>query len=285
MQNNNYRIYRIINNNVITSKDDTDKEIVLMGKGIAYLKKVGDYITTDNVEKVFVLKGNETQRYLDVIESIQAKYFEVSLEILEYAEYQLQVKSSPIAYVMLADHIASAIERCQQGILVKNEMLEEIKNFFPKEFEVGRAALLLIKDELQVDLPKDEAGFIAFHIMNLSNEGKRDDRFKLIEKVIEVTESYFNMHIDKESIYFERFLTHLKYFSSRILSKERDASKEEHDDFLYRMLHIQYPEVAKCVDLIQEYVDYNYKVKVSNEEKGYLIVHINNLLMKSKMVT
>ena len=45
---------------------------------------------------------------------------------------------------------------------------------------------------------------------------------------------------------------------------------------------MQYPEITKCVELVQEYLDYNYQIEVSTEEKGYLIIHINNLLIKTR---
>lgn len=285
MQNNSYVIHRIVNNNVITSRDKNDKEILLMGKGIAYLRRVGDLVSTDDIEKVFILKELEVTRYLDIIESIPAQYFDIALEILEYAEHKLHVTSSSIAYVMLADHIASSIERFQQGILVKNEMLQEIKNFYPDAYEIGKAALVRIKDETEVELPIDEAGFIAFHIINLSNGLNHDERSDLIKKIIEVVEGYFKFHIDKESIYYERFITHLKYFSTRIFANTKELPDKQSDDFLYRMLRIQYQDIAKCVDMIQTYVDHDYHIQITNEEKGYLMIHINTLLMKSKMVT
>lgn len=283
MWKENYEIVRIINNNVITSFDDKGQEIVLMGKGIAYLKKVGDNIHKEDIEKVFILKDEEKKRYLDVIEAIDAQYFDIALEILEYVEYQLRIKVNPIGYIMLADHIASAVERTKKGILIKNEMMGEIKTYFPKEFEVGKSALLLLRDELGVDLPEDEAGFIAFHIINMSDGTKNEERTVFIEKVVEIVENYFRLSFNRESFHYERFITHLKYFFSRMLKGVNDI--EDGDDFLYRMLKIQYPETEKCVNIIQEFIQFNYKISITNEEKGYLIVHINNLLMKSKMVT
>ncbi len=283
MWKENYEIVRIINNNVITSFDDKGQEIVLMGKGIAYLKKVGDNIHKEDIEKVFILKDEEKKRYLDVIEAIDAQYFDIALEILEYVEYQLRIKANPIGYIMLADHIASAVERTKKGILIKNEMMGEIKTYFPKEFEVGKSALLLLRDELGVDLPEDEAGFIAFHIINMSDGTKNEERTVFIEKVVEIVENYFRLSFNRESFHYERFITHLKYFFSRMLKGVNDI--EDGDDFLYRMLKIQYPEIEKCVNIIQEFIQFNYKISITNEEKGYLIVHINNLLMKSKMVT
>ena len=283
MWKENYEIVRIINNNVITSFDDKGQEIVLMGKGIAYLKKVGDNIHKEDIEKVFILKDEEKKRYLDVIEAIDAQYFDIALEILEYVEYQLRIKANPIGYIMLADHIASAVERTKKGILIKNEMMGEIKTYFPKEFEVGKSALLLLRDELGVDLPEDEAGFIAFNIINMSDGTKNEERTVFIEKVVEIVENYFRLSFNRESFHYERFITHLKYFFSRMLKGVNDI--EDGDDFLYRMLKIQYPEIEKCVNIIQEFIQFNYKISITNEEKGYLIVHINNLLMKSKMVT
>ena len=44
-------IYKILNNNVIVSKNEHDKEIIAMGKGIAFKKKVGEHIEDELIDK------------------------------------------------------------------------------------------------------------------------------------------------------------------------------------------------------------------------------------------
>lgn len=286
-KNEEYVIFRIINNNVVTSLDEQSSEVVLMGKGISYKKKVGDCVDFASIDKVFVLKGKEKNRYMDIIKHISIQYFDIAADILEMAEKELNVKANPIGYIMLADHIASAIERAKDNIFIENEMLKEIRFFYPKEFEIGKKALNIVEAQFHIKLPIDEAGFITFHIISLSEgmDSASRQRLRMINAVIEMVESYFTINFDRESIYFERFLTHLKYFCVRTYAKDNEAKQGDSDDFLYRMLKIQYPEVTKCTELIQEYLMYNYQIKVSNEEKGFLIVHINNLLMNSTIAT
>ena len=246
-RNDRYVLFRIINNNVVTSLDENNAEIVLMGKGISFHKKIGDYIDAESIEKIFVLKGQEKKRYLEVIEQISPQYFDMAMEILEMAEKQLQVKANPIGYVMLADHISSAVDRMNEHIILKNEMLNEIKHFHPAEYEIGKMALKQIKDAYDISLPIDEAGFIAYHIINLSEGGgvKQDDkRMKLVKKVLEIIENYFNIRMNQDSIYYERFITHLKYFGARVFSQDTNKMGNN-DDFLYRMMKIQYPEITK----------------------------------------
>lgn len=280
-----YVISRIINNNVVASHDK-DSEIVLMGSGISFKKKVGDFVDKDKVEKEFVLKGREKTRYMDIIENINSDFIDLAVNILDYAEEQLGVKATTIAYISLADHLANAVERAQNHILLPNQMLNEVKRFYPNEFAIGLKAIRKANELYEIELPLDEAGFIAFHILNLAGvdiNKPTSDSVMLIKKVIEIVETYFEFTLDQESVYYERFLTHLKYFSSRVFA-ENDAEYGD-KDFVYRMMKVQYPETTKCVELISEYLDFNYKIDVNNEEKGYLIIHINNLLDKSKIVT
>lgn len=280
-----YIIFRIINNNVVSSLDGQESEIVLMGKGISFQKKVGDYVDTNKIEKIFELKGKERSRYLDIVENIPSDILDLSMEFLDQARKECDIKVTSISYIMLADHIVSAIERAKDHIPLKNEMLTEIKRFYPNEFELGKKAIAMIESNYGVALPIDEAGFIAFHIINLSEgsfQHKNDERLKLVNKILEIVESYFDKKLDKDSYYYERFLTHLNFFSTRVFSSQNEEQK---DDFLYRLMKIQYPEITKCVELVQEYLNYNYQINITSEEKGYLIIHINNLLKKSEIVT
>lgn len=281
LEKNKYIIYRIINNNVITSRNKVDKEIVLMGKGIAYLKKVGDEIAATQVEKSFILTENEMARYLDIIESIPVEYVDLAIKILNEVEVSLELTISPLHYVMLADHIDASIERTKKGIYIKNEMLGEIKNFFPKEYELSKVAVSMIEAEAQVKLPIDEIGFIALHIFNISGGIKNEERLRLIDHVLKIVESYFGIQLSKESIYYERFITHMKYFSARIFSDiSQLTDQDKRETALYQVLLQEHPEVSPCVEQIGDYLKEHFSVQMTREEKSYLIIHIHNLIKK-----
>jgi beta-glucoside operon transcriptional antiterminator len=280
---NNYIIARIINNNVVASKDNEGNEVVLMGKGISFNKHIGDSVNEELVEKIFTLKEKEKNRYMDVIENIEPQYLEDAVSILDEAAKVIDLHVTPISYITLADHISSAVERCREGILVPNAMLSELKNFYPTGYDISVKAVARLNEEYSVKLPEDEAGFITFHIVNVWEEtsGRTEKRLAITKKVIEVIEKYYGFKLDTTSIYYERFLTHLKYFYARVLKNEMQSDNGMKDDFVFRILKTQYADAAKCADLIGEYLQNDHGIKITEEEKGYLIIHIMNLVNKT----
>lgn len=125
LKKNNYFISRIINNNVIASKDSENDEVVLMGKGISFNKHIGEPVDEERIEKVFVLKDKEKLQYMDVIENMESQYLEDAVTILDEAAEIIKIHITPISYITLADHISSAVDRCRNGIFIPNAMLSE----------------------------------------------------------------------------------------------------------------------------------------------------------------
>lgn len=72
---------------------------------------------------------------------------EISDCVIKEAKVDLEVDDS--LYISLTDHIHTSIERYKEGVYLKNHMLFEIKNFYPKEFELGLLTLELIKENME----------------------------------------------------------------------------------------------------------------------------------------
>lgn len=49
------KIEKIINNNIIMSFDENQKEVIAVGRGLGYQKKSGDTISENNIEKLYVI--------------------------------------------------------------------------------------------------------------------------------------------------------------------------------------------------------------------------------------
>ncbi len=145
-------------------------------------------------------------------------------------------------------------------------------------------AVDVIRDRTGVYLDDNEAGFIAVHLINAMGDEDNPsgaDQVKLINNIVKIIEEFFQIRLNEESIYYQRLITHLKFFAARVFDNKIDA---DGDDFFFRISRVQYPEVHKCVDLIEEYIDYNYQVKIGKEEKGYLILHLSVLLKKKEFL-
>lgn len=192
------------------------------------------------------------------------------------SEYRLETA----AYMALADHIAFAAERYQSGGNLKNKLLNEIKRFYPDEMKLGENAVEVIFQETGMRFSEDEVGFIAIHLLNSSDSPNANglEQLKMVDDIIQIIENYFDIKFDEESFYYQRLVTHLKYLVFRIFKQEQTDS--ETDDLFYRISRIQYPRIHRCVNIIDEYMNYNYNIHMSTEEMGYLVIHLSALLKR-----
>ena len=129
-------------------------------------------------------------------------------------EKEYNKKLNEIIYVSLTEHIHGAIERYHQGIQVKNPLLMEIKRLFADEYEIGRRALEMIHQDFGVLFEEDEAGYIAYHIVNaeLNNDMINIANItKVMQQVLSVIKYHFKVEFNEESSTYYRFITHLKF--------------------------------------------------------------------------
>ena len=159
----------------------------------------------------------------------------------------------------------------------------EIKQYYPAEFSVGVQSLSILKKILGITLPVDEAAFIALHFITSEYDTKMDVTFdipKLIDDIVAILESEFEIQIDKASIHYERFITHLKFFAARVLQAKQIP---EEGDFLFRsMIRDQYKESYECAKKIKQHIEEAYGIEISEEEVVYLTVHIKRITMKNE---
>lgn len=267
-------INKVLNNNVVTIINKNDEEEVVMGRGLAFQKKKGDDIDESKIEKIFVLENKSiNQKLLTLVNDIPASYLEIAEDIIKYAENKLSKKLNENIYLTLTDHISFAISRAEKNLEIKNTMLWDIKRLHKDEFEVGSHALRVIKENLNVELPEDEAASIAMHILNgeINQEiPEIVDMIKLIEEILKIVKYYFNIDFDEDSINYYRFVTHLKFFTQRLSS---GRYYEDNDNDLFDIIKLKYPKSYECTKRIEGFVKKKYNTQLTKEEMLYLIIH------------
>lgn len=267
-------INKVLNNNVVTIINKNDEEEVVMGRGLAFQKKKGDDIDESKIEKIFVLENKSiNQKLLTLVNDIPASYLEIAEDIIKYAENKLSKKLNENIYLTLTDHISFAISRVEKNLEIKNAMLWDIKRLHKDEFEVGSHALRVIKENLNVELPEDEAASIAMHILNgeINQEiPEIVDMIKLIEEILKMVKYYFNIDFDEDSINYYRFVTHLKFFTQRLSS---GRYYEDNDNDLFDIIKLKYPKSYECTKRIEGFVKKKYNTQLTKEEMLYLIIH------------
>lgn len=268
-------IHKIINNNIVSSLDQQQNEIIVMGRGIAFQKAKGDEISKELIEKQFYLKNDKTNhRFLELIKDIPVDIINVTDEVIAYAKQHMDRELNDGIYITLMDHINYAIERYLQGITAKNALLWEIKQFYKEELTVAKEALKIINQKLMVNLSEDEAGFIALHIVNAELDGEMEEVAKItkfIHEVLNIVRYHFKITLDEESLDYYRFVTHLKFFARRLFNGNKEAKD---DVVLFEIVIQRYPEAYACVELIEKHIEKMYKQTLSVSEKLYLTMHI-----------
>lgn len=276
-------INKILNNNVVVILDENKKEQVVMGRGIAFKKRPGDTIDKKMVDKVFMLSDTSmNNKFKELIMDLPIEYIEVADEIIRYAKLNLGKKLSENLLISLSDHIRNAVERSRDGISIKNPIVWDIKTFYKDEFKIGLEGIKIIKEKINVELPTDEAGFIAIHIANsLMDESLTNmyDITKIMQEILNIVKYYLNIKFDEESVYFYRFTTHIKFFAQRLIS--RKTYEDDDDDSLLEIIRLKYADAYKCVNKISEFIYKKYKYIISNEEKLYLTIHIAKIMNKA----
>ena len=104
-------ITKILNNNVVLSEAE-GQEVILMGRGLAFGRKVGDEIPTDLIEKRYVSSEQERELLMD----LPAEIMEMADQIITCAHNHLESKLKDSAFLAVADHIYGVTLRLQDDL-------------------------------------------------------------------------------------------------------------------------------------------------------------------------
>lgn len=276
-------IHQIFNNNVISVFDEVGRERVVMGKGIGFKRNSGQTILASDVEKVFYLDdaGNH-ERFKLLLQEIPEEIIVLTDDIVTIAKLTLGKKLNELVYIALADHLHFALERHEKGLEIKNVLLWEIKRLYQDEFNVGLQALKLVEEKFNIKLPEDEAAYIALHIVNAElNEEMPNivSMTKVIQEVLNLVKYHFALEWDENTLAYHRFVTHLKFFAQRLVTR---TEYEGDESALFDLVKMQYPKSYICTEKISSFIQTKYDYWLTDEEKLYLTVHITRLIKEKK---
>lgn len=271
-------IEKVINNNVVTAIDESNQEVVLMGKGIGFQAKAGEIIPQTKVEKKFVLSNKaEIGKFEEVVSSIPLEHLDVCIEIINYASEILGKRLSSSIYISLTDHINFALERYKTGIIFDNPLSQEVKSFYRSEYLVGEYAVRMIESKLNVQLPSDEAASIAMHFVNAEYNTGMSDTMQIttiIREVLCMVEQSLKTKLDDSEINCARFIAHLKFMAFRMLRGEQIMRQEDEYNNLIISL---YPEAYFIANEIASYTKEKYNYTMEIDEMVNMAIHIRRI--------
>lgn len=271
------KIAKILNNNVVMVQDEQGREQVVMGRGLAFQKHVGDSLNSAQIEKVFAPQSDVLVRRLEeLLNQIPPEVMTTCDRIIDLATQRLG-KLQESLYITLTDHCYFAIARQNKGLPIKNVLLWDIKRLYPKEFELGQEARAIISRRLNVELPEDEAGFIALHLVTaqLHNEMPEVmDVTRVMQEILQLVKYQLQLEYNESSLSYQRFVTHLKFFAQRMLTR---TVVDDDDVSLHTAVKDNYPKAWKCAVKIAQHLQKSYQRELTAEEIMFLAIHIERV--------
>lgn len=274
------RIKKVINNNILCVVDNRGNEMIVTGKGLGFKRKIGERIDPALFEKTYHMDGKVEQRKLrELCEQIPIDHLKLTQDLIEHIKTQITTPLNESLLITLADHISFALKRKEKGVEFTNPLQGAIMTYYPTEYHLGQQCLRMIREETQTDLNLSEAAFIALHIVNAelnTSMSAMYDITKLIEGALEVVEYFYQKRLDQESLDFNRFVVHLRYFAQRLFQSAPKQSGEYDPEF-QQMVIRSCKQHYKCAQCIAEYVRNTYQKEVSDEELIYLTIHLKRI--------
>ena len=234
-------IEKVLNNNMVISRNPEGKEIILQGKGIGFNKRKRDSIVSTQVERIFTPNDkNEIKRFQDFFAKLPDEYWEIAEQMTHYAREVCELKVSERVLIPVCDHLAGAVERYQSGAVLKNPMLWEVKHLYPKEYQVGCRGLELVKKRFHIQMEPDEAAFLAFHYVCSQLGDSQVENLEAITRLIkEITQIV--------------------------------------EDEWFHLIKEKYPQSYKCIVKIADFIHDVYHYELNREEMLYLMIHIEKI--------
>ncbi|MDO5048481.1 MAG: PRD domain-containing protein [Actinomycetaceae bacterium] len=154
-------IVRVFSNNaVLATLDGTEQ--VIVGRGVGFGRTAGDQIE-DGSHRHYVEARADRLGFLQTLKDIPVQTLDVLAKALDLATDMLG-DLHPSVYIVLTDHLVFAIQRLEEGQVIHNTLKNEIEAVFPSEYVAAETVLNYINTNLGIELPEDEAAFIALHL-------------------------------------------------------------------------------------------------------------------------
>ena len=273
-------LIKVFNNNAVLALENGE-EVVATGAGIGFNLNVNQQIDDKKVEKIYHLTKYEQEKYSDIFTGDKS-CFDVANKIYQLAEKELQQELYKDAALSLADHIYFLIQRIKRNEYIEFAVLDDLICVYPVEYQFSLKALDIIKTELNVEIPKEEAGFITFHMVSSEKENGNNNPYKLmqfVKDVLKIIKDYYPQMVDyNKSFAYSRIVIHLKFLGNRILRKEKTHSSE-----IAQVVNVfrKDEKLQECIATISNRIKEKYKWVLSDEEKVYLMIHLKRMESQS----
>lgn len=269
---------RVYNNNVVLSQNKNGKELVLVGRGLAYGLNKGDNIDESKVEKRFELKETVNNKFKELIQDVPIDDILICEEVISYIKSNNDKEIDDSIYVTLTDHIINMVDRIKKGIDFDSTILLNISYLYKAEHKIALHAVEMLSKRYDLKIDDSEANFITLHIVNGESNSNMMEMYEItsiIDEILSIVNR--NYKIDYEDFAYDRFITHCRFFVQRVVNKEYVEENKKKYVEMFLMMKGLYKSQYRCVNEIAHFIENKYNYQVEDDEKMYLLLHLVKL--------
>ena len=271
-----YRITKILNHNSFMGiESKNNQECLIMGKGVAFGKKVGQTVSVTGDARVYSLKElTDRGEAKEIIKSVSPLCLELANEVLNQAEEEFGKVDRSILFTM-ADHLDFAVRRIQNGEQISNPLTDDIRIMFYKEYKVAGCIRDLLKEKLGIRIDEHEIGYIALHVHAAivdENVSQAMEIARTVRECICMVEEETGKSIDVMSLSYKRLMNHVRYMVARAIHGEK--LKMSLNDYM----SVKFPGPYMTAEKICRKMEKSLKLPIPDIEIGYLAMHLERMM-------
>lgn len=271
-----YRITKILNHNSFMGiESKNNQECLIMGKGVAFGKKVGQTVSITGDARVYSLKElTDRGEAKEIIKSVSPLCLELANEVLNQAEEEFGKVDRSIIFTM-ADHLDFAVRRIQNGEQISNPLTDDIRIMFYKEYKVAGCIRDLLKEKLGIRIDEHEIGYIALHVHAAivdENVSQAMEIARTVRECICMVEEETGKSIDVMSLSYNRLMNHVRYMVARAIHGEK--LKMSLNDYM----SVKFPGPYMTAEKICRKMEKSLKLPIPDIEIGYLAMHLERMM-------
>ena len=271
-----YRITKILNHNSFMGiESKNNQECLIMGKGVAFGKKVGQTVSITGDARVYSLKElTDRGEAREIIKSVSPLCLELANEVLNQAEEEFGKVDRSIIFTM-ADHLDFAVRRIQNGEQISNPLTDDIRIMFYKEYKVAGCIRDLLKEKLGIRIDEHEIGYIALHVHAAivdENVSQAMEIARTVRECICMVEEETGKSIDVMSLSYNRLMNHVRYMVARAIHGEK--LKMSLNDYM----SVKFPGPYMTAEKICRKMEKSLKLPIPDIEIGYLAMHLERMM-------
>lgn len=230
---------------------------------------------------------NVPESLQDMVGTLPDDVLLAASDIACFAAQQLGCKLSGGLPFILADHLQFAVQRDDDQLSAPNPLEHEVAFIYPRELQIGQAALAIVQKHTGATLGQNEATSIALHIVNAEVDGMgraKDMDFimkstRVLDEVTRAVEKQLGCSLDTASYSYIRFLAHLRFLVRRLV---KGSCTQTENSSLFMQAARDFPEAYQCAYAINRVFEKEFNQSCSDEELLYLMMHINRLRSSSQ---